>query len=280
MDDASLSFGEVFMQEAQAMLQKEANAFAAIFDVMEGYTVDGDALKIFEGAGAALLTLFFCMEAFTYCAQIDFNGGIEGAIRIGMKLVVSALIVQNVPNVCSLVVGILKSDVKFSESVGDIGTQFGNAMVSGSGFEKGPLSIYCILLGLIYVIIIILMFVLFMMITLSIFGIIFETGVLEAISPVALATLVNSQARSTGISFIKNLAAVSMQWGVIKVCFAAYSQIGDELMNNFDTAITSGLSDSGIMMGIMKMATPMISLVLLAITISKSSDITKRALGG
>lgn len=277
---ADPSFGQIFMQEAQDILQKEADAFASIIDTMAGYTVDGEVLNTFQGAGAALLTLFFCMEAFTYCAQIDFNGGIEGAIRIGMKLVVSALIIQNVPNVVRAVAGILKCDVDFSDAVSGIGEQFGSAMVSGSGFEEGPLGIYCILLGLIYVIIIILMFVLFVMITLTIFGVVFETAVLEAISPVALSTLVNSQARSTGISFIKNFAAVSMQWGVLTVCFAAYKTIGTDLVSNFDAAITSGLSDSGIMIYIMKMASPMICLVMLAITVSKASDITKRALGG
>ena len=56
------------------------------------------------------------MEAFTYCANIDFHGGIEGAIRIAMKLVVSALIVQNVDNIVGAVSGLLKQSVDFSSA--------------------------------------------------------------------------------------------------------------------------------------------------------------------
>lgn len=277
---AEPSFGENFLKEAQSLLQTEVNAFAAVLDTIAGYNVEGEVIEVFQGAGAALLTLFFCMEAFTYCAQIDFNGGIEGAIRIGMKLVVSALIIQNVPNVVGAVAGILKCDVNFAESVGGIGEQFGKSMVDTSNFEGGPLDIYCILLGLIYVVIIILMFVMLMMITLTVFGVVFETAILTAISSVALSTLVNTQARSTGISFIKNFAAVSMQWGVLAVCLQAYCKVSEGIQEQFTSRLTEGLSDNGIMIYIMNGATPVICLVMLAITVSKASDITKRALGG
>ena len=101
-------------------------------------------------------------------------------------------------------------------------------------------------------------------------------GVLIAISPVALATLVNSQARSTGISFIKNYASVSMQWGVLAICFKAYTIISANLALDF----SAGLNGAGLLMHIFKYATPVLSVVMLAITVAKSSDITKRALGG
>ena len=120
------------------------------------------------------------------------------------------------------------------------------------------------------------MFVMFSLIVITVLGIVFETAILTAISPVALATLVNTQARSAGISFIKNFAAVSMQWGVLAICFKAYTFISSNLTLDF----SAGLDGAGLLMHIFKYATPVLSVVMLAVTVAKSSDITKRALGG
>ncbi|MCM1524116.1 MAG: hypothetical protein NC120_06620 [Ruminococcus sp.] len=273
------SFFERAFEEAQNLLQTEADGFAAVLQSIADFDVigsAGEAIGVFEGAGTALLTLFFCMEAFTYCANIDFNGGIEGALRVAMKLVVSALIVQNVDNVVGLISGLFKSNVNFAEAFGGIGSAFGAAMTAGSPLEGGTLDINYIVLTLIYVILIILMFVMFSMIAVSVLGVVFETAILTAISPVALATLVSSQARSAGIAFIKNFAAVSMQWGVLAICFKAYTVVTSSLTLD----LTAGLNGAGLLMHIMKYSAPVLSVVMLAITVAKSSEITKRALGG
>lgn len=276
---AESSFFQVAFEEAQNILQTEADGFAAVLQSIAGFDIvsqAGDAISIFEGAGTALLTLFFCMEAFTYCANIDFHGGIEGAIRVAMKLVVSALIVQNVDNVVGIISGLFKSEVDFASAFGGIGAAFGDAMNQGTPLEGGLLDINYIVLTLLYVIIIILMFVMFSLIVITVLGIVFETAILTAISPVALATLVNTQARSAGISFIKNFAAVSMQWGVLAICFKAYTLISANLTLDF----SAGLDGAGLLMHIFKYATPVLSVVMLAVTVAKSGDITKRALGG
>lgn len=276
---AESSFFQVAFEEAQNLLQTEADVFAAVLQSIAGFDIvsqAGDAISIFEGAGTALLTLFFCMEAFTYCANIDFHGGIEGAIRVAMKLVVSAFIVQNVDNVVGIISGLFKSEVDFASAFGGIGAAFGDAMNQGTPLEGGLLDINYIVLTLLYVIIIILMFVMFSLIVVTVLGVVFETAILTAISPVALATLVNTQARSAGISFIKNFAAVSMQWGVLAICFKAYTIISTNLALDF----SAGLNGAGLLMHIFKYATPVLSVVMLAITVAKSSDITKRALGG
>ena len=276
---ADQSFFEIAFEEAQNLLQTEADGFAAVLQSLAGFDIvsqAGDAISIFEGAGTALLTLFFCMEAFTYCANIDFHGGIEGAIRVAMKLVVSALIVQNVDNVVGIISGLFKSEVDFASAFSGIGAAFGDAMNQGTPLEGGLLDINYIVLTLLYVIIIILMFVMFSLIVITVLGIVFETAILTAISPVALATLVNTQARSAGISFIKNFAAVSMQWGVLAICFKAYTLISSNLTLDF----SAGLDGAGLLMHIFKYATPVLSVVMLAVTVAKSSDITKRALGG
>ena len=276
---AEPSFFETAFEEAQNLLQTEADGFAAVLRTIAGFDVSssaGTAMSVFEGAGTALLTLFFCMEAFTYCASIDFNGGIEGAIRVAMKLVISALIIQNVDNIVGLISGLFRSNVDFAAAFSGIGAAFGSAMTEGTPLDGGLLDINYILLTLLYVIIIILMFVMFSLIVITVLGIVFETAVLTAISPVALSTLVNTQARSAGISFIKNFAAVSMQWGVLAVCFEAYTAISSSLALDF----SAGLDGAGLLMHIFKYATPVLSVIILAITVAKSSEITKRALGG
>lgn len=275
---AEPSFWETAFTEAQELLQTEADGFANVIQTISGFdatTSMGTAINVFEAAGTALLTLFFAMEAFTYCANIDFHGGIEGAIRIAMKLVVSALIVQNVDNIVGAVSGLLKQNVDFSSAFSNISSSFAAAATANT-IDPGTLDINYICMSFIWLIRIILMFVMYSLIVVSMLGVVFETAILTAISPVALSTLVNSQARSTGISFIKNFAAVSMQWGVLAICFEAFNTISTSLTLDF----ASGLAGDGLLANIMQYATPVLCVIMLAITVSKASEITKRALGG
>lgn len=275
---AEPSFWETAFTEAQELLQTEADGFANVIQTISGFdatTSMGTAINVFEAAGTALLTLFFAMEAFTYCANIDFHGGIEGAIRIAMKLVVSALIVQNVDNIVGAVSGLLKQTVDFSSSFSNISSSFAAAATANT-IDPGTLDINYICMSFILLILIILMFVMYSLIVISMLGVVFETAILTAISPVALSTLVNSQARSTGISFIKNFAAVSMQWGVLAICFEAFNAISNNLTLDF----ASGLAGDGLLANIMLYATPVLCVIMLAVTVSKASEITKRALGG
>lgn len=275
---AEPSFWETAFTEAQELLQTEADGFANVIQTISGFdatTSMGTAINVFEAAGTALLTLFFAMEAFTYCANIDFHGGIEGAIRIAMKLVVSALIVQNVDNIVGAVSGLLKQNVDFSSAFSNISSSFAAAATANT-IDPGTLDINYICMSFILLILIILMFVMYSLIVVSMLGVVFETAILTAISPVALSTLVNSQARSTGISFIKNFAAVSMQWGVLAICFEAFNAISNNLTLDF----ASGLAGDGLLANIMQYATPVLCVIMLAVTVSKASEITKRALGG
>ena len=275
---AEPSFWKTAFTEAQELLQTEADGFANVIQTISGFdatTSMGTAINVFEAAGTALLTLFFAMEAFTYCANIDFHGGIEGAIRIAMKLVVSALIVQNVDNIVGAVSGLLKQTVDFSSSFSNISSSFAAAATANT-IDPGTLDINYICMSFILLILIILMFVMYSLIVVSMLGVVFETAILTAISPVALSTLVNSQARSTGISFIKNFAAVSMQWGVLAICFEAFNAISNNLTLDF----ASGLAGDGLLANIMQYATPVLCVIMLAVTVSKASEITKRALGG
>lgn len=273
------SFWVTAFNEAQKLLQMEVDGFAAVLQTIAGFDVvsqAGDVIDIFKGAGAALLTLFFCMEVFTYCAAVDFNGGIESALKVAMKLIVSALIIQNVDNIVGLISGMMKETVDFAGAFDKVGQAFGKAMTNGGELDPGIFDLNLIILTILYAFIIIIMFVMFSMIVISVLGVVMETAILTAISPVALSTLVNSQARSTGISFIKNFTAVSMQWGVLAICFKAYTIISEKLALDF----SAGLSSAGLLMHIFKYATPVLMIVVLTTTVSKASEITKRALGG
>ena len=73
------------------------------------------------------------MEVFTYCVAIDFNGGIEGALRIAMKLIVSQLILQNTGKIVGAVSGLFRSVTcsSYSEAFSGISTAFSTAATVG-----------------------------------------------------------------------------------------------------------------------------------------------------
>lgn len=67
-----------------------------------------------------------------------------------------------------------------------------------------------------------------------------------------------------------------MQWGVLAICFEAFNAISNNLTLDF----ASGLAGDGLLANIMQYATPVLCVIMLAVTVSKASEITKRALGG
>lgn len=275
---AEPSAAQKFFEAAVSIVETEASGFAGVLDTMVSFDVVsqcGTALDIFTAAGSALLTLFFCMEVFTYCAAIDFNGGIEGALKVAMKLIVSQLILQNTGKIVGAISELFKGVTcsSYKEAFTGISTAFTTAATAGE-MDGGVLGMNYICMGVLLFLVVAVLFVLFSLIVITMLGVVFETGVLIAISPVALSTLVNSQARSTGIAFIKNFAAVSMQWGVLSICFLVYTKISNGLVLGFADVSGSMLAQ------IMRFSTPLLSVIMLAVMVSKASEITKRALGG
>lgn len=271
-------FAESIFNGMSSVIESEAAAFGGLVDTIVKFDVVascGDALDIFTAAGSALITLFFCMEIFSYASAIDFNNtGIEGAMKIAMKLIVAQVIVSQVGNVVNLVSGLFKSAAltSYGEVFSGISESFAAAATTGE-MDGGILGMNYICMAILLFFVAAVLFVLFGMIITTVLGVVFETGILTAISPVALSTLVNSQTRQTGIAFIKNFAAVSMQWGVLSICFIIFK--------NISTGLTISFADGGgFLAHIMRFATPLLSVVMLAVSISKASDITKRALGG
>lgn len=265
-----------FFDAVVEAINSESEAFGTVLGSIMSFDVSktcGDAVGTFLSIGSALLTLFFCMEAFTYCAGIDFNGGIEGALKIAMKLIVSQLIIQNVEYITDGVIGLFKDKAKidYTSAFTGITDAFSATAELDDG---GVLDINYLCMGILLLLVFALLFALLSMIVIQMMGVVFETGMLIAISPVALSTLVNTQARSTGIAFIKNLAAVSMQWGVLSVCFTVYSKVSGSL------ALTINASGSSMLSSVLTFTTPLLSVIILAIMVKKSSEVTKRALGG
>lgn len=256
-------------------ISKAATEFTKLFGTLVGLTsVAADHMDIFTGIGSTLATTFFALEIFSYVTNFDFHGGIETVIKFAMKLVCYQMLISACPTICGAIIGLFT----VKPSAGDLdvfGGTFDN-ITSYSGMEPGVLGLnYITALGPMILVLIVVV-VLFGLLTVKLIGIVFETLILQAISPIALSTLFYSQSRSAGIAFIKNFTATCMQWGVLLVCFSAYK--------NINSSLTLSLSAPGssytFVDALLSTISPIISLVCLVTIVSKLSDLTKRALGG
>ena len=153
-------------EEATEIIQKEADGFSQVLDVLVNFDVVsecGTAIDVFTAAGTALMALFFCMEAFTYCAAVDFNGGIEGALRIAMKLIVSEIIIQNTGNIVGAISEIFRSVslTSYNEAFSGISNSFTAATTANGGVDGGLLDLNYICLAFLLFIIAAVLFILF-----------------------------------------------------------------------------------------------------------------------
>lgn len=240
-------------------------------------TADGsDIAKAMEAVGTGLVTFFMVLEIVTFCFNVDFHAGFESGLKIAVKTTLLYIIMDNCMNAADAVIGIFKSSsaINFTDEFKKIG----EAMEMTAVAVDIPKGIEGIVIGLVYglalVAVIVILIVVLTMLIISMIGLVAETALLTAISPVACATLVNSQLRQTGIGFLKNLAAVSMQWGVLALCFTLFEKISPFIATlDFATEAPTFVGS------VVSMLAPIISLVALQAMISKSGDITKRALG-
>ncbi len=231
-----------------------------------------------EGIAAGLLTFFMVLEIITFCFNVDFHAGFESAMRIAVKTILMFIIVENVKYAVGAAIEIFKfdNDLDFSESFKTIVDPIKD-MFSELEFSTGIIMkhIEPIMYGIILVFIILAVIVLFSMIIISMVGIVMETAILTVVSPVACSTLVNSQVRQTGISAIKNIAAISLQWSVISLSFTVYNSIAEKV-NGIDISALAAIPVIG---SIIKVLPPFLCLAALAAMIAKSGEITRRALG-
>lgn len=257
--------------------------FGNVADELSNITVDVSKSTIataITGIGTGLVTFFMVLEIITYCFNVDFHAGFESAMKIGIKTVLMYIIVENCMDAGNAVIGIFKFDknlnftLAFSTIANPLKDMFNNITPS-EGFIMQAIEPF--IYGIILVFLFLALTVLFSMIIISLIGIIMETTVLITISPVACATLVNSQLRQTGISALKNLAAISLQWSVITLSFTVYNEVATAVQKADIESLNTG--DVGILNPILQIVPTLLCMVGLATMISKSGEITRRALG-
>lgn len=261
-------------------LKSLGEAFGTIADSLYDLPVDvskSELTTAISGIGAGLVTFFMVLEIITYCFNVDFHAGFESAMKIGVKTVLMYIIVDNCMSGAEAVMEVFKlgNTVDFKTQFGTISDPIADLFTSiefSDGFFMK--NIEPLLYGVVLVFLYIAVIVLFSMIIISLIGLIMETAVLTAISPVACSTLVNSQVRQTGISALKNLAAISLQWSVIALAFTVYNDVASKI--DLSSIATGSFSFLGKFLAVLA---PLLCLAGLAAMISKSGEITRRALG-
>ena len=266
-------------------LKSLSQAFGGLADALYSIDVNAGSSNIataLTGIGAGLVTFFMVLEIVTFCFNVDFHSGFESGLKIGVRMVLLYIVVENCMDAADIVIGIFKmqNTVNFTDNFAKVVKPFESMTeipLATSGLEK---YVEPLLVGVVLSIANLAVIIVFSMLIISMVGIIAETAILTAIAPVACATLVNGQVRQTGITFLKNLAAISMQWGVIALCFDVFKKVTEEMSKaGLDTLGDSLGTGSVIITSIFTFLAPLIGLVALATMISKSGDITKRALG-
>lgn len=264
-------------------LCKLGSSFGSVADKLKDVAIDvskSDVATAINGIGAGLVTFFMVLEIITYCFNVDFHAGFESAMKIGVKTVLMYIIVENCMSASNAVIGVFKLNntldfnASFSTVADPLRDMFSNITFSDNMIIGGVVE--PIVYGLILVGLILVLTVLFSMIIVSLIGIIMETTIMTTIAPVACATLVNSQVRQTGISALKNLAAISLQWSVIALSFTVYNEVSTAVNAvNFNDA-SGGLV---VLQKILVVVPSLLCMAGLAAMISKSGEITRRALG-
>lgn len=264
-------------------LCKLGSSFGSVADKLKDVAIDvskSDVATAINGIGAGLVTFFMVLEIITYCFNVDFHAGFESAMKIGVKTVLMYIIVENCMSASNAVIGVFKLNntldfnASFSTVADPLRDMFSNITFSDNMIIGG--FVEPIVYGLILVGLILVLTVLFSMIIVSLIGIIMETTIMTTIAPVACATLVNSQVRQTGISALKNLAAISLQWSVIALSFTVYNEVSTAVNAvNFNDA-SGGLV---VLQKILVVVPSLLCMAGLAAMISKSGEITRRALG-
>lgn len=259
------------------------NTFGRVADELAKVTVNvstSDVATAIKGIGAGLLTFFMVLEIITYCFNVDFHAGFESAMKIGVKTVLMYIIVDNCELAASAVIAIFKlnNTLNFETSFGTIADPLRELFTDMEFSDNFIMKIIePFAYGIVLVLLFIILVVLFSMIIVSLIGIIMETTILTTISPVACATLVNSQVRQIGISALKNLAAISLQWSVISLSFAVYTDVATAVNSADWQSLDAG--GVAILGKFLQFVPPLLCMAGLATMISKSGEITRRALG-
>lgn len=232
-------------------------------------------------AAVSLTTLFFTMEAFSQMAQFRFER-IEDAIRLGLKFVVAKVIIENTSNIIGGIYQFLGKSLGSANMVMAMNKL--QTTIEGyfdmsrylSDAVNTPLGVGTVFLYLFLILYVLVTFIMFTLVTVQIVGVIFEILAHQAVGPIAISTLCNDTARSTGISFIKSYAAACLQFTVIGAMFNAFAGLL-ETMSNW--SLGENIVNAGMFAGFFTALMPLICMIVLCVSIGKAGEMTKRMFG-
>lgn len=250
------------------------NSFSIIYSHILSFNISnaGITMSGIEAAGVALTSLFLCMEFFSQMTQKWFER-IEDAIQLGIKLVVAKIIIENSSSITGGIYSYFKDlgSIGITEGLSAISSQLSS--ISGlDTMEGGFLGIAYLGMAIVLILILVVVFVILTLLAVEILGITFEIGIHQAVGPIALSTLCNTTFRSTGLSFIKSYSAVCLQTTVVGAIFKIYTVIEPDLALNLT-------SSNNFMTWLFGFTTPVLGLIVLCVSVKKSSDVTKRMFG-
>lgn len=269
--------------ELISQIAQTISSFEAIILNIIGLKISDAGLVMtgVESAALALAGLFLAMEMISLISEFRFER-IEDAIRLWIKVLFAKIIIEN----SSVIIGGIY-DMFRNLGTNSISEGFSAVKSTIYGFTdsnglidsyKGMLGEGYILAWIVLLLVNVIVTIMLILITIEVFGITFEIGIHQVIGPIAISTLCNSTARSTGISFIKSYAAVCLQTTVIGVIFKVYATFADKLQIGNDI-IDNTIATGGPFGLLFAYFSPLLGLTVLCVTVKKSSDITKRMFG-
>lgn len=269
--------------ELISQIAQTISSFEAIILNIIGLKISDAGLVMtgVESAALALAGLFLAMEMISLISEFRFER-IEDAIRLWIKVLFAKIIIEN----SSVIIGGIY-DMFRNLGTNSISEGFSAVKSTIYGFAdsnglidsyKGMLGEGYILAWIVLLLVNVIVTIMLILITIEVFGITFEIGIHQVIGPIAISTLCNSTARSTGISFIKSYAAVCLQTTVIGVIFKVYATFADKLQIGNDI-IDNTIATGGPFGLLFAYFSPLLGLTVLCVTVKKSSDITKRMFG-
>jgi len=272
--------------QALISLNLAFNGAGGIFNTLMNMEIPDVVESAVTAAGVSLATTFLAMELFSKMAEFRVER-IEDAIRIAMKLVVCKIILENTATISKGIYQMFGGLGKehFGGSVSSFITKIIGALNRGSAelvneidknAFKSFMNMGSVLEWLGYVAIFAIVFALLCSLAFTIIGVVFEVAIHQAMAPVALSTLVNDTARSTGISFIKSYSAVCLQFLVIKVIFKVGAGLNETLNSLFDLSI---ISEGTLFRSTLLCLPSVLGLFMVIAAVKKSGEITKRLLG-
>jgi hypothetical protein len=281
----SLYKGE-FMSWTEAPIEAFAEVMGrvlSLFAIIVSSIINFD-LSSFPGIDQAitstavsLATLFFAMQFISEVSAFRMDG-IEEAIRLGMKVVIAKIILENSGAISNMIFEMFwgLSTTTLTSSILSLADSFDSIV---KPIEPGLFGINNIIALITNVIpALIASNVMLCSLVITIAGIVFEVLMHQQVAPIALSTLVNDTTRGTGIAFIKSYAAVCLQLGVIGVCVTIYDTLNQSVRSAYN-AFANFFLEQAIIGPILNTIFPLLMFVCLTSAIKRSGDITKRMLG-